>query len=260
MIGAARYYWNRCIEEKEKGNLHLARTIAYQLALSPLNLLWRLKNERLYSRYLTDRATADRFRTTYLPERFQQESGFVLDFGCGRGRHSAMLSLCGFNVVGMDPVRHSYWRKIPSTQFLQGGDGELGLIKNESFDLCISFLVLTYIQDDKRTVSELARVLRRGGWLVLQLVNQDNLRTSIRHRHLGPQMIHQYTTEEATSMLEKAGFRVERIWTEKFYSPFLTTFFNYLLETVLPHQVLDYASRHTPPRHRGLLNITAQKV
>ena len=254
------YYRPRYIEERKKGKLHLARVIAYHLALSLFYWLGTIKVERLYDRYLTDRATADDFRKEYLPEQFQNESGLVLDFGCGRGRHCAMLSQCGFKVVGMDPTRHDYWQKIPSVQFLLGSNRELKLFKDDVFDLCLSFLVLTYIQDDKETVGELARVTRKRGWLVLQIVNQDNLRTIVRHRHLGPQMIHQYTIEEAVSMLKKAGFRVERLWTEQFYSPFLTTFFIYLFGIILPHQVMDYASRHTPPRYRGVINIMAQKV
>ena len=258
------YYRYRCAEEGKKGKLHLAHLIAVQLVswLNPFEYLKRIKVERLYDGYLTDQKVAKDFRKRYLPEQFQDGGGLALDFGCGRGRHCAMLSQCGFKVVGIDPIRYDYWQKIPNAQFLQGSNKELKLFKNESFDLCISFQVLMYIRNDKETVRELARVLRRRGWLVLQLTNQNNLKTTITQRRLinDPRIIRYYTPEEASLMLEKAGFKIERIWTEKFYSPFFTGFFNYLLEIILPHQMLDFVSSRTPPKYRGMINITAQKM
>ena len=258
----ADYYKRKCAEERRKGRIHLVRVIVHHLASALPRWLARVKVGRLYDKYLTDQATADSFRREYLPEQLQYESGLTLDFGCGRGRHCAMLSQCGFKVVGMDPERHDYWRRIPNAQFLQGGDRELPMFKSESFDLCLSFLVLTYIQDDKEVVRELSRVIKSGGWLVLQTVNQNNLRTVVRHDTLDPQRntLHQYTIKEAVSMLEEAGFRVERVWTAQFYSPFLTTLFVYLLSVILPHQVAEFMSQHTPPKYRGVINLRAQRI
>jgi len=255
-------YKRRYDKEKARGKLHLVCMIAHYLVFAPLRWLARAKTERLYNGYLTNQAMANSFRREYLPDQLWYDSGLVLDFGCGRGRHCAMLSRCGFEVIGMDPEKHDYWREVPSTQFLQGGDGELPMIKSDSFDLCISFLVLTYIRDDRRAVRELSRALKRGGWLVLQVVNQDNLRTAVRHDTLDPQgnTIHQYTIKEAVSMLEEVGLRVERVWTAQFYSPFLTTFFAYLLGVILPRQVADFMSRYTPPKYRGVINLRAQKI
>jgi len=262
------YYRGRCTEEGKKGKLHLTRLIVLQLVtwLNPFEYLrqhvTKIKVERLYQSYLSDRKVAEDFRIGYLPEQFQNGTGLVLDFGCGRGRHSAMLSQCGFKVIGIDPLRYDYWQRIPNAQFVQGSSGELKSFKDRSFDLVISFLVLYFIENDQEVLNQLSRVLKRGGYLILQLPNQNNLRTVITHKYLvnDPLIVRYYTTEEASLLLETAGFRIERIWTEKFYSPFFTQFSSFLLEIVLPHQVLDFASRHTPAKHRGMINITAQKM
>jgi len=249
--------------EGKKGKFHLVRLIALQLLiwLNPFEYLRRTKVEKLYQSYLDDRKVAEHFRKSYLPEQFQNNRGLVLDFGCGRGRHCAMLSQCGFKVIGIDPLRYDYWHRIPNAQFIRGSSEELAFFKDESFDLCISFQVLMYIQNDEKAVNGLVRVLKRDGWVLLQVTNQNNLKTAITHRYLSndPRIIRYYTPEEASLLLERAGLKVSKVWTEKFYSPFFTLFFGFLLEIILPHQVMELASRWTSPKYRGLINILAQK-
>ena len=173
-----------------------------------------------------------------------------------------MLSQCGFQVTGIDREKSAYFQKISGARFIKGDDSTLTTLKSESFDLCISFQVLMYVKHDKEALRQLRRVLKNNGWIVLQLTNQNNYRTAITHKYLinDPYVVRYYTIEEASLKLESAGFRIERVWTEKFYAPFCTGFFNYILEILLPRQVLNLASRLTPPRHRGLINILAQKV
>jgi len=262
------YYRYRCVEEGKEGKLHLVHLIVLQIVtwLNPFEYLMKyvakIKVERLYQSYLDDSKVAEHFREMYLPEQFQNGGGFVLDFGCGRGRYCAMLSQCGFKVIGIDPLSHDYWQRIPNAQFIQGSSEELKSFKDETFDLCISFQVLMYIQNDEETVNELARVLKKKGWLLLQVSNRNNLKTAITHRYIvnDPKISRYYTSEEICLLLKQAGFRVGRIWTEKFYSPFFTQFFNFLFEIILPHQVLDLVSYYTPSKYRGMINIMAQKV
>jgi SAM-dependent methyltransferase len=193
---------------------------------------------------------------------FWHKEGLVLDFGCGRGRHCAILSQCGFKVVGIDLETFGYWLKIPDVQFIQGDERKLEAFHDETFDLAISFQVLYVIKDDVTLLNELLRVVKRGGYLVLQVTNQDNLRTVITHKYLvsDPQILRYYTIEGITLLLSNVGFKVVKIWTEKFYPPYLLGAIGFLLEFIFPHCVQEWTSNRTPPRNRGLINVIAQKV
>ncbi len=225
----------------------------------PFRLLAVWKQRRAYAAYLHDPREADRFRSDYLPA--LPLGGRVLDFGCGDGRHMALLGQLGFDAVGVDPVRKPFWRQVTEGQFVQGSDASLGAFRCEVFDLCVCILVLVYIRDVQGVLSELYRVLRPGGSVLLQVVNQDNLRTRATGEWLAknPAIVQYFTLEETRAIVENTGFEVGVVWTEKFYSPVLPRVVNYALEVFAPRWVREYASERTNPRWRGLINVLAVK-
>ena len=143
----------------------------------PFSYLTRKKKKRLYEKCLNDRDAAERFRRIYLPANYHNREGLVLDFGCGQGRHTAMLSQCGFNTIGMDPCDNAYWKNIPNAKFIKGTEAELQFFKDNIFDICLSMQVLMYIENDRKVIMGLYRLLKKKGLLILQVTNKDNLRT-----------------------------------------------------------------------------------
>jgi SAM-dependent methyltransferase len=225
--------------------------------VSPLNAIGYLKQEWLYSRYLSNRGIAESFCKKYIPENLIGK--WVLDFGCGKGRHSAMLSRLGFHVAAIDPQMHDYWGKINATFYL-GDDKNLPNFKAGDFDLALCFLVLYLIEDNESVLKQLHRLLKPGGYLVLQVPNKDNLWTRRTGRYLNSYepIKRYYSIKEVTQLLTNCGFSVDKLWMEKFYSSYMLETVNGLL-SILPHQVGDFASKLTSPSHRGLINVWARK-
>jgi SAM-dependent methyltransferase len=219
------------------------------------------KIEEMYQNYLYNTHWARDFKKRYFPSDLSLSDKLIFDFGCGRGRHAALVSQLGSTVLGVDILPQEFWRKIPYASFLVGSDRELPCIKNDSFDLVITMQVLMYLEDDHGAIREIHRILKKGGYVLLQVANKKNLYTLVRKKPIisDSRLKRYYTIDEIEDLVRSAGFLIERIWTEKFYAPFSPIPINYFLEIISPPWALNLASLLTPPAWRGLINILARK-
>jgi ubiquinone/menaquinone biosynthesis C-methylase UbiE len=93
----------------------------------------------------------------------------ALDVGCGEGRFCRMLKAAGVAATGIDPTHRlveAARRRDPS------GDYRLGCAERlefepASFDLVVSYLTLVDMADFRMAISEMARVLKPGGSLLI---------------------------------------------------------------------------------------------
>lgn len=96
--------------------------------------------------------------------------GNALDAACGTGRYSEFLNSLGYKVTGVDlsPAMLSRARNTRNKQvnFIQGNLTEIPL-KDSSMDLAVCALALTHLTNTDKALSELTRVVRRGGHIVL---------------------------------------------------------------------------------------------
>jgi SAM-dependent methyltransferase len=95
----------------------------------------------------------------------------LLDYGCGQGGWLPLLSRVfpGARITGVDisPVAISRAQEqYPEQQFYLM-EGETAPLAAESFDLVFSYHVLEHVYDVKRTVADLARLVRTGGYLCI---------------------------------------------------------------------------------------------
>ena len=233
----------------------LSRGVCWQSVVNPLNILGFVKQEWLYQSYLNDRRLALEFKREYLPD--NMDSGAVLDYGCGRGRVVAMLSQLGFKVVGIDIEDHEWWGNVPRGEFCLVEDFEF---RDESFDLCLSILVLTYVDDDMGMLRQIHKVLKPGGFVVLKVTNKDNLYTRRTGKYLSQTepIKRYYDIGGIKQLVEVAGFEVDKVWTGDFYSPYCMSLGNSLLG-LLPSKVIKWLSNRTNPNHRGVINVRARK-
>jgi ubiquinone/menaquinone biosynthesis C-methylase UbiE len=95
--------------------------------------------------------------------------GTALDAACGTGRHARYLHARGHRVIGVDATPEMLdlaRRAVPDADF-RPGDLTALPVETGSVDLVVCALALSHCEDIARPVSELARVLRPGGHLVI---------------------------------------------------------------------------------------------
>ncbi|MFN0248092.1 MAG: methyltransferase domain-containing protein [Kofleriaceae bacterium] len=105
----------------------------------------------------------------------------VLDVGCGYGRHAMELAARGFHVVGLDLstpllVRggEEAQRRGLEINFVRGDMRELDFDAQFDGAYCL-FSTFGYFDDEtnKKTVSNIARALKPGGRVMIEILNRD---------------------------------------------------------------------------------------
>lgn len=95
--------------------------------------------------------------------------GRLLDVGCGEAAFLRMAQQGGWQVAGTE-LSEAAARQSPELELYRGEVWEAGL-PTGAYDAVTSWHVIEHASDPKRMVTELFRVLRPGGWLVLATPN-----------------------------------------------------------------------------------------
>lgn len=93
----------------------------------------------------------------------------ALDVGCGEGRFSRMLRAAGIPTIGIDPTEiliQEARRRDPDGDYRLASAEELPF-PDGSFDLVVAYLSLIDIPDVPKAISEMNRVLKPGGRLLI---------------------------------------------------------------------------------------------
>jgi len=98
--------------------------------------------------------------------------GRILEDGCGVGMYVEHLSPFGGTVIGLeyDFERAAEARK--NSAYIINAAGESLPLPTSTFDLILSHEVLEHVQDDRRAVCEMVRILKPGGRVVLFAPNR----------------------------------------------------------------------------------------
>jgi 2-polyprenyl-3-methyl-5-hydroxy-6-metoxy-1,4-benzoquinol methylase len=142
----------------------------------------------------------------------------VLDVGCGEGRFAAELARAGAEVVGIDvaaePLRRA--RALHPELDLRLVRAEAAWpLRDASFDVVWAGEVIEHIADTAGWLSEVRRVLRPGGALLLSTPDHGRLRMLLWalaprtfEAHFDPRTDHLrfYTRRALTELLEDFGF------------------------------------------------------
>jgi 2-polyprenyl-3-methyl-5-hydroxy-6-metoxy-1,4-benzoquinol methylase len=142
----------------------------------------------------------------------------VLDVGCGEGRFATELLRAGREVVGVEvadePLRRARAIEPALDLRLVAPDGPLP-VEDSSFDVVWAGEVIEHVADTTRWLSELRRVLRSGGTLLLSTPAHDlllRLRLALSGRafaeHFDPRSDHLrfYTRQGLRGLLADFGF------------------------------------------------------
>src|SRR5579859_3951742 len=101
----------------------------------------------------------------------------VLDVACGEGYGSAIIARTAKTVTGVDisseAVAHAseQYSNVKNLSFLTGSASDLPL-PDASFDAVVSFETIEHLLEQEEMLSEIHRVLRPGGFLILSSPNK----------------------------------------------------------------------------------------
>jgi ubiquinone/menaquinone biosynthesis C-methylase UbiE len=137
----------------------------------------------------------------------------VLDLGCGEGAFSAALAGAGARPVGVDVAEAALRRARelhPDLEFRRAAPGEQLPLDDDAVDVVWASEVLAFVPDSARVLSEVRRVLRPGGRLLVTTPSHGRVRALVRGLDadldpLGP-ALRFYTRRSLRAALESFGF------------------------------------------------------
>jgi 2-polyprenyl-3-methyl-5-hydroxy-6-metoxy-1,4-benzoquinol methylase len=147
--------------------------------------------------------------------------GRVLDWGCGHGQVSRLLHERGVDVTSFDYVEGAEpgtlrrLEHFPEIEAFASGEPVALPFAEDSFDTVLSCGVLEHVQHPSESLTELRRVLRPGGrLLVYKLPNRYSYLEAIARRaglyyHGSLPYDRIYNRREAVALLRAARFRVD---------------------------------------------------
>jgi len=146
----------------------------------------------------------------------------LLEVGCGTGHWSRFFAAQGFLVTGVDlspeMIRKASAKAIPDARFLVADAGALPFADGE-FDVAAAITVLEFVADPRRVLEEMKRCVRRGGLLVVGVLNRLSVLGV--WRRLRPSELFASATFFSCSELRRllAGFGEARVRAAAFVLP-----------------------------------------
>lgn len=149
--------------------------------------------------------------------------GRLLDWGCGMGQMTWLLRRRGFEVVAYDIAATA--EKIPDLpltrelNIVQGTHPTDLPFESEAFDAVLSCGVLEHVDEstgpgnETRSLSEIGRVLKPGGWFpIYQLPQQHTWQEALtRTLRVGYSHPRRFTEREIRGLLRDHGFCIESL-------------------------------------------------
>jgi SAM-dependent methyltransferase len=127
--------------------------------------------------------------------------GLTLDIGCGLRPYESLLAGPGIRYIGMDwPVSADKARQDVT------GDATRLPFSSGSFDTVVATEVMEHLPDPHRFLSEVARVLRTDGHLILSIPFLEPL-------HEEPRDFYRFTPYSLRALLEQHGLFTKQIWS-----------------------------------------------
>jgi ubiquinone/menaquinone biosynthesis C-methylase UbiE len=134
---------------------------------------------------------------------------YALDAGCGRGLYTRILLKRAKKVAALDYSKNSIdtlkrrLGHLPHLSLYVGSADNLPF-EAEQFDLVLHCEVLEHIENDRKVLSELIRVLQRGGRLIISVPVPPAPYNDSEHVREG------YTLDQISQLLYNSGFEILR--------------------------------------------------
>jgi ubiquinone/menaquinone biosynthesis C-methylase UbiE len=103
-----------------------------------------------------------------------------LDVGCGTGAFTELIvgNCAPAEVQALDPsaaqIAYARTRPAATLAHFRQGDAQVLPFADDSFDVAIMALVISFVPDPAKAVAEMARVVRPGGWVATYMWDSTN--------------------------------------------------------------------------------------
>jgi 2-polyprenyl-3-methyl-5-hydroxy-6-metoxy-1,4-benzoquinol methylase len=131
--------------------------------------------------------------------------GDVLEVGCGEGRGVSVLIPKAKHFTAIDKIQSAIdelQKKFPNGRFQQMNIPPFGGLRDNSYDVVVSFQVIEHIEDDALYLREIHRVLKPGG---IALITTPNRKLSLTRN---PWHIREYLASELKALASSFFSRV----------------------------------------------------
>ncbi len=142
-------------------------------------------------------------------------TGRTLDVACGTGHGAALLAgRCDVVGVDYDPAAVAIAAaRVPSGHFHEATVPPLEF-DDDTFDAAVSFETLEHIEDDRRFVAELRRVVRLGGPMLISSPNRAAASPNT-IRPPNPYHVREYLLPDLVELVRQAGFSEVEVWHQR---------------------------------------------
>lgn len=159
----------------------------------------------------------------------QRKTGNILDYGCGTGAFLAEMKSAGWQVQGMEPDPGARSRAEDLTASTIMDPDMLPTIETASVDVITMWHVLEHVHALHDTLSQVKRILKENGLLVVAVPN--HLSHDARHyaQHWAaydvPRHLHHFSPLSITQLMKIHGLQVREVlplWYDAFYVSLLS--------------------------------------
>ncbi|MBF0216685.1 MAG: methyltransferase domain-containing protein [Candidatus Omnitrophica bacterium] len=229
--------------------------------INPFGLYETYRGERYKEMAATDPKGPEWLYRAFFPgDIIPGREAHILDIGCAGGRITAFFAQDRPNVIGMDLKPDVGWKRAAKARFILA-DSEAIPFGNCTFDICSLIQVLEYVDGDRAALSEIYRVLKPGGRLVLQAANRDGIYSLITGKKIDARHRHWYTRDGITTILIEAGFRVLSVKGFGARIPVISRLIFMARPYPYPELYPDlFLSKLVPEKNRPFFNIVCEKL
>lgn len=156
----------------------------------------------------------------------QKNKGTLLDIGCGTGDFLAAAKSSGWQVKGYEPNEKA--RKIALQKDVELTDSTEDL-KDNSVDVITMWHVLEHVPDVKAQITELKRLVKPGGTIIIAVPNYKSFDAHHYQNHWAaydvPRHLWHFSKKSIQSLFAAQGLelvQVKPMWFDSFYVSLLS--------------------------------------
>ena len=156
--------------------------------------------------------------------KYLDKNDFVLDIGCANGQHTLKVAKKVKKIIGFDinrkelskAEREMQRRKIKNVEFFEDSAEKNLKFKSRTFDKVLLLDVLEHINNQNLLISEIWRVLKNSGGLILAVPNKNTswkrLQRSVGLDYFAdPDHKREYSESEIKEILLERKFKILKI-------------------------------------------------